>query len=145
MAMGIVDVLEPVQVDKHDSRFLPAALGHGEDLLEAVEEEYADGKSGQAIVIGHHLQMDVFCHALGHIESGEKEQVVTCSQRPFKMPVLTVLVPKPRDKASSLAPSQLLDDRGQSPVIRMKYSNTDTSLKSTALYPNSLSQDGLSS
>jgi hypothetical protein len=60
MAEGVVDVLEPVQVEEEHRDLLLVARGEGDGLRHAVVQEHAVRQAGQEVVLGRmrHLYRD---------------------------------------------------------------------------------------
>src|SRR6202045_4321743 len=52
MSQGVVDGLEAIDVEKHHSERLCAALGVCDGLVQAAQEERAVGKSRERVVVG---------------------------------------------------------------------------------------------
>ena len=71
VAEGVIDVLEPIQIDKQQGKAGLTALGDGLHLAEAVIEQKAVGQSGQKVVMGHVLDAGFIGDVLGlSVEEG---------------------------------------------------------------------------
>ncbi|KAF5050433.1 hypothetical protein DSECCO2_429490 [anaerobic digester metagenome] len=91
----VVDLLEAVQVHEEDAETLLAALGAGQGLGQAVEEEGPVGEPRQAVMVGQLVQMPLGLPASGDVVGRGVDQTVVACRGPFEITVGPVPVPEP--------------------------------------------------
>ena len=67
MTQRVIDLLEPVQIDKHHRQMAVVALGQADRVLQMVSEQVAIGQTGQRIKIGEILDAFFGMPAVGNI------------------------------------------------------------------------------